>query len=173
MAFNDLIDTISKAWNYLAHPYHLYDISLERVIYDTQKSEEVAHFVIKNFRTLRKLPVRKALKDRQLAAKLSPLELTLLTIIAEEERLHHGLSLSANVNTVLERFLAYPLVESYFFSAAQKRHMLVIHFEDSDHETCLSVRELADMPDYIEALRKSEEAYHAANTSEDSEEAFA
>lgn len=67
MAFNDLIDTISKAWNYLAHPYHLYDISLERVIYDTQKSEEVAHFVIKNFRTLRKLPVRKALKDRQLA----------------------------------------------------------------------------------------------------------
>lgn len=173
MALNYLINTVSRAWNYLAHPYHLYDISLERVIYDTQKGEEVAHFAIKNFQTLRKLPVRKALKNRQLTAKLSPLELTLLAVIAEEEKLHNRLSMSENLNTVLERFLAYPLVESYFFSAAQKRHMLVIHFEDSDHETCLSVRELADMPDYINALRKSEEAYHSARAVEDSEEAFA
>lgn len=152
---DQLISKVSQAWDFLANPYHLYDISLSQIRYHKNTGREVAYFDIHNLKTTRKIPLCKILKKTELMKSIDPIERHILEVLHHEEKQHNLIQTNVDFNALLGRFLDYPVVETYFYSDVQKRHMLVIKFNDSDHETCLSIRELANMPDHINILRAS------------------
>lgn len=149
-----LVKRLRQAWGYLAHPYHLYDLNLKCIYFDEDKRCDIAVFSVENFKSEFSFPLQKIFEEDNLVANLHPLEITILEVLsAEEQQLNQGRNF--DFDRLMESFEAFECVDSYFFSEHSGRNMIVLNLEDGEHELCMSVRELANNPEYINYLRDS------------------
>jgi len=145
-----------------------YPLSLIGVHYSTKKHAEMVDLFNYRTQTMHKESLHHLLKRKHLLKKFHPLDLMLLSSLAKEEQNRHNIQLSSRTQKIFSEsseLNSLNCVNTQYYSDRHHREMIIMTIPNSDHQVCLSVRELVNDRDLINKIRQCEFKNQSLNDS--------